>query len=117
MSFVTPFTVKTVDLYVATINDKSWARAREVYKVLEYRKANKTADFVKHLRGQENFGNKCQLTSFVSAMHLMNWPKDSRKNDYYYINEERIYDLLLSSQQPEVNHYRRHYCNVLIHQF
>ena len=42
----------------------------------------------------------------------MDWPKDSQKFDIY-INEEGMYELLFSSQQPKANEFRKHYCNVM----
>ena len=107
-----PFTFNAVELCVVTINEKSWTRAREVYRTLEYGKATKVADIVKHHCRRENHAHKYQLSKFVSETNFMDWPKDSRKDDYY-INEERVYELLFSSQQPNVKDFRRHCCNVL----
>ena len=45
MSFVMPFTFNAVELCVVTINEKPWARAREVRRALEYNK--NTTDIVK----------------------------------------------------------------------
>ena len=42
----------------------------------------------------------------------MDWPKDSRKDDYY-INEEGMYELLFSSQQSMTKTFRKHCCNVM----
>ena len=42
----------------------------------------------------------------------MDWLKDSQKYDIY-INEERMYGLLFSSQQPKSKDFRRQCCNVL----
>ena len=42
-----PFASNAVELCVATINEKPWARAREVCRALEYGKATKTANAVK----------------------------------------------------------------------
>ena len=52
------------------------------------------------------------MSEFVSETNFMDCPKDSRKDDYY-INEEGVYELLFSSQQPNVKDFRRHCCNVL----
>ena len=41
MSPVMPFTFNAIELCVVAINEKSWTRAREVCKVLEYGKATK----------------------------------------------------------------------------
>ena len=57
MSFVMPFTFNTVELCVVTINEKSWTRAREVCRTLEYGKATKAADIVKHLCSRENYAH------------------------------------------------------------
>ena len=45
----------------------------------------------------------------------MDWPKDSRKGDYY-TNEAGMYELLFSSQQPKTKDFRRHCCNVMFPQ-
>ena len=42
----------------------------------------------------------------------MDWLKDSQKYDIY-INEEGMYELLSSSQQPKAKDFRRQCCNVL----
>ena len=42
----------------------------------------------------------------------VNWPRDSQKVDLY-INDEGMYELLFSSQQPEAKDFRRYCCNVL----
>ena len=78
MSSVAPFTFDAVKLCVVSLNDKPWNCAREVCRVLEYGKTTKTADIVKHLCSQENHAHKCQLTGFVSATNLVNWPNDSQ---------------------------------------
>ena len=59
---------------------------------------------------QENYAHKYQLTEFVSAKNLINWPKDTRE-DNYYINEEGMYEFLFSSQQPKAKNFRKHCCN------
>ena len=41
----------------------------------------------------------------------MDWPKDSRKDDYY-INEDGMYEIVFSSQQPKAKGFRRHSCSV-----
>ena len=45
----------------------------------------------------------------------MDWPKDSRKDDYY-INEEGMYEIVFSSQQPKAKDFRRHCYNVMFPQ-
>ena len=82
-----------------TINEKSWTRAREVYRALKYGKATKAADFVKHLCSRENYAHTWQLTELVSETNFIDWPKDSRKDDYY-ISEEGMCELVFGSQQP-----------------
>ena len=54
-----PFTFNEVELYLVTINEKPWTRAREVCRVLKYSK--KTADIVKNHCSQENCAQKCQM--------------------------------------------------------
>ena len=93
MSSAMPFSFNAVELCVVTINEKPWTRAREVHRVLEYGKATKAADIVKHLCSRENYAHKYQLSEFISETNSMDWPNDSRKDDYY-INEERMYEIV-----------------------
>ena len=101
-----------VELCAAIINKKPWTRARKVCRVLEYGKPTKAADTVKHLCSKENYAHKWQLNEFVSETNFMDRPKESRKDDYY-INEEGMYEIVFSSQQPKAKDFRRHCCNVL----
>ena len=52
------------------------------------------------------------MSSVPAARTPINWPKDSQKYDTY-INEEGMYELLFSSQQPKAKDFGRHCCNVL----
>ena len=52
------------------------------------------------------------MTKVHAACTSLEWPPDSRK-DEYYLNEEGMYELLFSSQQPLVKKLRKHYCNVM----
>ena len=110
MPSVMPFTFNALELYVVTINEKPWARAREVCRALEYNK--KTADIVKNHCSKENYVQKYQMSSVTAAGTPVDWPKDSQKYDIY-TNEERVYELLFSIQQPKAKDFRRHCCNVL----
>ena len=105
-----PFSFNAVELCVVIINEKPWTRAKEVCRALEYNK--KTADIVKAFCSRESYTYKWQLNKFSTAGNFMDWPKDSRKGDYY-TNEEGMYKLLLSSQQPKIKDFRRHCCNVM----
>ena len=42
----------------------------------------------------------------------MDWPKDLQKYDIY-VNEEGMYEIVFSSQQPKAKDFRRYCCNVL----
>ena len=112
MSTVKPFSFNAVELCVVTINEKARTRVREVCRELEFGKATKAADIVKHLCYGENYAHKWQLTKLFFETNFMDWPKDSRKDDYY-INEEGMYEIVFSSQQRKAKDFRRHYCNVL----
>ena len=92
-----PFSFNAVKLCVVTINEKPWTHTREVCKALEYNQ--KIAHVIKAHVSPENYAHKYQLSEFVSEMNFMDWPKDSRKDDYY-VNEERMIEVLVSSQQP-----------------
>ena len=101
------------ELCFVTIHEKPWAVAREVCRALEYGKATKNADIVKRLCSRNNYAHKWQLTELVSETNFMNWPRDSRKDDYY-INGEGMYELVFSSQQPKTKNFRKHCCNVML---
>ena len=58
---------------------------------------------------RENYAHKYDLTKWSAADHLLNWPSDSRKDDYY-LNEEGMYELVFSSQQQKVKAFRK-YCS------
>ena len=109
MSLV-PFTFMNVELKVVTIIGKPWTRAKEVRKTLGYLK--KTADVIKQLCSLENFAHKHELSKFRAVGNLMNWPSDSRKDDYY-LNEEGMYGVLFSSQQPLERKLRKRCSNVM----
>ena len=78
-----PFTFTAVELCIVTTSEKPWTRAKKVFRALEYGKATKAADIVKHLCSRENYAHKYQLSEFVFETNFMDWPKDSRKDDYY----------------------------------
>ena len=67
-----PFTFNVVELCVVTISERSWTRAREVCRALEYGKATKSADIIKHLCRKENYAQKCQLIGFVPETKPVN---------------------------------------------
>ena len=52
------------------------------------------------------------MVSVRAACTPINWPKDWQKYDIY-TNEEGVYELLFSSQQPMAKDFRRHCWNVL----
>ena len=115
MSSVMPFTFNAVKLYLVTIKEKPWTRAKEVCRALEYEKATKSADIVKHLCSKEKFAHKWQLIGFVPETKPINWSKDSQEQDIY-INKEGTYQLVFLSQQLKAKNFRRHCCNVMFPQ-
>ena len=92
-----PITFNTVELCVVTINEKPWTRATEVWRALEYNK--KAADLIKTYCNRENYTQKYQMSSVHASCTTVSWPKDSRKDDYYF-NEEGVIELLVASEQP-----------------
>ena len=97
MSLV-PFTFENVELKVVTVYGKPWTRAKEVCKALEYNK--KTAHVIRAHVSVQNYAQKYDLTSVLTAGTPVNWPSDSRTDDYY-LNEEGIRELVLKSKQPK----------------
>ena len=49
--------------------------------------------------------------SVHAACTPINWPKDSQKYDIY-TNEEGMYEIVFSSQQPKAKDVTKHCCNV-----
>ena len=52
------------------------------------------------------------MSSFTAAENFVDWHKDPRKDDYY-TSDERMYELLFSSQQSKAKDFRKHCCNLL----
>ena len=109
MSSVMPFTFNSVELCVLTINEKPWTSAKEVCRALEYKKGRARDVLKKHV-SIEYKQHKHELERRPAAVQPLEWPKNSQPDDYY-INEERMYELLFSSQQPKVMDFRKHCCN------
>ena len=108
------FTFNVVELCVVTINEKPWRRAREVCRALKYNK--KTANIVKNHCSKENYAKKYQLSGVPATVTPVDWRKDPQKFDIY-INNEGMYELLFSSQQPKAKEFRKHCCNVMFPHF
>ena len=77
MSSVMPFAFNALELYVVTIKEKLWMRAREVCKALTYEE--KTANIVKNHCSKENYTQKYQMNSVPAADTPVDWPKDPQK--------------------------------------
>ena len=58
MSSAMSFTFNLVELCIVTIDEKTCTHTREVCKALEYGKATKATDIVKHLCSRENYAHK-----------------------------------------------------------
>ena len=86
MSFVL-FTFNKVALQVVTIDGKEWCRAKEVCKVLEYKKD--TAHVVRARVSGENVAHKYKLSDPPTVGRHVNWPSNSQKYDLY-ISEEGL---------------------------
>ena len=113
MSSVMPFTFNAVELCVVTINERPWVCAREVCRALKYNK--KTENIVKNHCSKENYAQKHQMSDVPATVTPVYWPKNSQKFGIY-INEEGMYELLFSSQQPKAKNFRKHCCNVMFSQ-
>ena len=94
-----PSSFNAVELCVVTINEKPWTHAREACRVLEYNK--KISDIVKTFCSQKNCAQKYQMRRFIAVGKPVDWQKVSQKYDIY-INEEGMYEIVFSSQQPKV---------------
>ena len=97
------FTFNGVELCFVIINEKPWTHAREVCKALKYEKVARRV--VRHHCTRENIQLKHQLVVIPTVGATVNWPRDSQKLDLY-INEEGMYELLFSSQQPKAIGFR-----------
>ena len=106
-----PFTFNAVELCVVTINEKPYTRAKEACRALKYQKSRARDVLEKHV-SIGNKQHKLQLEGLAAAAHPLEWPKNSQTDDYY-INEEGMYELLFSCQQPKAKDFRRHCFNVL----
>ena len=87
MSSLPPSTFNAAALTSVTINEKPWTRAKEVCRTMKYGKATKTADIVKHLCSREKQTHKCELAEIVPETNLVDWPRESRKDDYYIMRK------------------------------
>ena len=110
MSSVMLLAFNAVGLYVVTINGKPWTHVRELCKALRYEEAARRV--ARHHCSRENIQHKYQLAFVPTVGTTVNWPRVSQKLDLY-INEEEMYELLFSSQQPKVKYFRRRCYNVL----
>ena len=99
-----------MELCVVTVNEKPWAGANEVCRALMYNK--ETGNIVKNHCSKENYSQKYQMSGAPAAVTPVDWPKNSQKFDIY-VNEEGMYKLLFSSQQPKTKEFRKHCCNVM----
>ena len=110
MSSVMTFTFNAVELCIVTMNESPWTSAREVCKELRYNK--KAKNIVKNYCSKENYSQKYQMSGVPTVVTPVDWPEDSQKFDIY-INEEGMYELLFSSQQPKAKEFRKHCCNLM----
>ena len=110
MSSVVSFTFNKVELEVVTVDGKEWCGKKEVCKALEYER--KTGNVIKEHCSCENIAHKYQLSMVTATVITISWLPDSEKYDFY-INEEGMYELLFSSQQPKAEAFRKYCCNTM----
>ena len=73
MSSIKPLIFNAVGLYVVTINEKPWIRARGVCSALEYgTKTSKTANIIRAHCSPENITQKYQMSNVHAACTLIN---------------------------------------------
>ena len=99
-------------LKILNINDRSWSWAKEVCKALKCSKSTNATDVVKILCSSKDYAQNCQSKEFVLETNLMDWSKESRR-DKHYINEEGMYILLFSNNEPKTKNFKRHCYNAL----
>ena len=75
-------------------------------------KKGRTRDVLKKDVSIENKQDKHELEGRTATVRPLAWPKKIQPDDYY-INEEGMYELLFSSQQPKATDFRKHCFNVL----
>ena len=80
MSSVMSFSFNAVEFCVVTISYRPWTSAKEVYKALQYNK--ETAIIIKAFCSEENLVHRYQMCEFTAAGNFVDWPRDSRKDDY-----------------------------------
>ena len=112
MSSVMPFSFNVVELYAVTINEKLWARTREVCRALTYEKAAR--QIVRHQCTRENFQHGHQLVVLSTVSTTINWPRNLQKL-YLYINEEGMNKLFfpVNSPRQKKKNIRRYCWNVV----
>ena len=77
MSSAMLFAFNAVELYVVTINQKSWTHARKLCKALEYdTKTSKTANIIRAHCSPEIITQKYQLSSVLAVVTPVNWDDD-----------------------------------------
>ena len=105
-SALVPFTFNNVKLFTVTINGKSWTRAKEICKALEYKKTTKTGDVIRSNCSCENTRYKGDFISVPVTGTPVLWPADSQKYDLY-INEEGMHELVLKSSMSNATDFAK----------
>ena len=113
MSSVMPFTFNNIALFTVKFDDKPWTRAKGVCKAPKYQRD--TAHIIRDHVSSENYAKKRRLIKSSETDDFVDCPQDSRKDDYY-TNEEGMYELLFSSQQPLAKAFRKYCCNTMFPQ-
>ena len=105
-----PFTFNSIKLFTVTINGKHWSRAKEICDALEYKR--RTNDILRDHVSIENKHHRHDLDGYSDTEYPFVWPKHSQP-DEYYINEEGLYELVFTSQQPKAKLFRKYCCNIM----
>ena len=103
MSSLLPFSFNNTVLFNVLVDGKTWTRAKEVCEALEYQKG-KSRDILRKHVGAENKQHKFSLEGCHDLGHPLEWPKNSQPSEYY-INEEGLYELVFTSQQPKAKEF------------
>ena len=78
-----PFTFNAVKLCVVTIREKAWTHAKDICRVLEYKKGRERDVSKKHVSIKKKKEHKHELEERAAEAHPLEWPKISQPDEHY----------------------------------